>query len=91
MTRRAPGWLALLLVACGGAGPDMDAGALPGDGGSAGARLARAARTRHELVYRFLLALGVSPRVAATDAEGIEHHVSRETLRCLQKYLDRAS
>jgi len=45
-----------------------------------GAKLAEESRRRHELVYRFLLAIGVPDRIAAIDAEGIEHHVSPETL-----------
>ncbi|MEM7228792.1 MAG: manganese-binding transcriptional regulator MntR [Planctomycetota bacterium] len=45
-----------------------------------GKRLARSCRERHEIVYRFLLAIGVEPRVAAIDSEGIEHHVSAATL-----------
>jgi DtxR family manganese transport transcriptional regulator len=55
-----------------------------------GQRLARESRERHELVARFLEALGVSRAVAESDAEGIEHHVSRETLRAFRKFLDRA-
>ncbi len=46
----------------------------------AGRALAETCRRRHEIVVRFLLAIGVSPAVAAVDAEGIEHHVSAETL-----------
>jgi DtxR family manganese transport transcriptional regulator len=46
----------------------------------AGAALAAACKERHDVVYRFLLAIGVDPAVAAVDAEGIEHHVSSETL-----------
>ena len=46
-----------------------------------GASLARKARRRHEIVYRFLRSLGISERVAAADAEGIEHHVSAQTLK----------
>ncbi|MFI4882466.1 MAG: manganese-binding transcriptional regulator MntR [Phycisphaerales bacterium JB064] len=45
-----------------------------------GRRLAKACRERHEVVYRFLLAIGVPPKVAAVDAEGLEHHVSKATL-----------
>ncbi len=45
-----------------------------------GKRLARKCRQRHETVYRFLLSIGVPPEVAAIDAEGIEHHVSQQTL-----------
>ena len=45
-----------------------------------GRRLAKESRDRHESVVRFLMALGVPSAVAESDAEGIEHHVSRETL-----------
>jgi DtxR family manganese transport transcriptional regulator len=45
-----------------------------------GSRLAEESRRRHEIVLSFLRSLGVPEKVAQTDAEGIEHHVSRETL-----------
>lgn len=45
-----------------------------------GRRLAKKSRDRHESVYQFLLAIGVDEKTAATDAEGIEHHVSPATL-----------
>ena len=45
-----------------------------------GRRLAVKSRRRHEVVYNFLLALGVDADIAAIDAEGIEHHVSSQTL-----------
>ena len=48
-----------------------------------GAALANAARQRHDIVLSFLRAAGVSERTAQQDAEGIEHHVSEETLRVL--------
>ena len=37
-------------------------------------------RERHQIVENFLLVLGVSPEIARRDAEGMEHHVSEETL-----------
>lgn len=46
-----------------------------------GKRLAAKCRRRHEIVYRFLLSIGVDEATAAIDAEGIEHHVSPNTLR----------
>lgn len=46
----------------------------------AGVRLARESSRRHEIVYRFLVAIGLDERTAAIDAEGIEHHVSPKTL-----------
>ena len=53
-----------------------------------GRRLARKCRARHEVVYRFLRAIGVSERVAAIDAEGIEHHVSDQTLARFREIAD---
>ncbi len=46
----------------------------------AGERLAEAARARHTTVVNFLKSIGVSAENAERDAEGIEHHVSDETL-----------
>ena len=46
-----------------------------------GQRLAARCRERHEIVYRFLLAIGIDEKTAAVDAEGIEHHVSPKTLK----------
>lgn len=55
-----------------------------------GAQLAEASRRRHELVVEFLRSLGVPEQVAQTDAEGIEHHVSPETLAAFRAFLARA-
>ena len=52
-----------------------------------GRQLASNAKARHETVIAFLEALGISPSVARSDAEGIEHHVSEETLAAFEKYL----
>ncbi len=51
-----------------------------------GRALAEFARSRHEVVFRFLLALGASPETAAADSEGIEHHVSEETLQLMADF-----
>ncbi len=53
----------------------------------AGKHLARASRRRHEVVYRFLVAIGVNASIAAADSEGIEHHVSPETLAAMRAFL----
>jgi len=53
-----------------------------------GRRLAKASRERHDVVYRFLLALGISETIAAIDSEGIEHHVSSETLARFREIAD---
>lgn len=52
----------------------------------AGRRLAEKARRRHQIVLDFLLALGVSDAAARADAEGIEHHVSKETLSVFERF-----
>lgn len=46
----------------------------------AGQTLAEASRARHQTVEAFLIALGVPEDIARRDSEGIEHHVSPETL-----------
>ncbi len=53
-----------------------------------GAALASALRDRHDLVRRFFIALGVDPETADADAEGVEHHVSDETLAAMARFLD---
>ena len=53
----------------------------------AGQRLAADARNRHRVVEAFLLSLGVSPETARQDAEGIEHHVSSETLAAFRRFV----
>ena len=51
----------------------------------AGQLLAKKARDRHRIVRDFLVAIGVPETVAEEDAEGIEHHVSAETLAVFAK------
>jgi len=48
-----------------------------------GRRLAEASEARHAVVRNFLISLGVPTPQAETDAEGIEHHVSAETLAAM--------
>jgi DtxR family manganese transport transcriptional regulator len=52
-----------------------------------GQALAEAARRRHELVVRFLLALGLDHETAEADAEGVEHHVSEKALKAFARFL----
>ena len=54
-----------------------------------GARLAGKSRERHQIVENFLCALGISPETARVDAEGIEHHVSLETLAAFKDFLQK--
>ena len=55
----------------------------------AGQALALRSRERHRLVERFLLSLGIAPETARRDAEGLEHHVSEETLDAFARSLVR--
>jgi DtxR family transcriptional regulator, manganese transport regulator len=54
-----------------------------------GEELANNSRRRHRIVLEFLMALGVDERTALVDAEGIEHHVSPETLDKFDKFCAR--
>lgn len=54
----------------------------------AGRELAAQSRERHRVVEQFLCALGVSPETARRDAEGIEHHVSGETLEAFRRFTE---
>ena len=54
-----------------------------------GKNLAVTCKERHQLIVRFLQHLGVSEIVARHDAEGIEHHVSNETLAAMKRLTDR--
>jgi len=51
-----------------------------------GRALAEFAERRHRIVFEFLRAIGVSERTAAIDSEGIEHHVSEETLKLMEQF-----
>ena len=46
----------------------------------AGKALAESSRARHQIVRDFLVTIGVPETIAEEDAEGVEHHVSEETL-----------
>ncbi len=52
-----------------------------------GHTLAAECKQRHQTVAAFLRKLGVSKKVAELDAEGIEHHVSPETLAAFERRL----
>ncbi len=54
-----------------------------------GWKMAEDGRRKHKIVEAFLLALGISEETARIDSEGIEHHVSEETLRAMARFLAR--
>tara|TARA_Y100000590_G_scaffold417148_1_gene516584 strand:+ start:968 stop:1363 length:396 start_codon:yes stop_codon:yes gene_type:complete len=51
-----------------------------------GQKIASHSRKRHNIVYNFLINLGLDQKNAAADAEGIEHHVSEKTLNKMEKF-----
>ena len=55
----------------------------------AGLNLAKVSKKRHEIVYNFLIELGVSKKIAEQDSEGMEHHVSHETLMLMKKIIEK--
>ena len=55
-----------------------------------GMALADDSRRKHKIVESLLLALGVPPETARIDAEGMEHHVSPDTLRAMARFLARS-
>lgn len=52
-----------------------------------GQELATSSSERHAIVLGMLLKLGVSPEAAEADSEGIEHHVSEETLEKMRTFV----
>lgn len=52
-----------------------------------GEKLAGESKRRHEVVVQFLRSIGVEEEAAQRDAEGIEHHVSPETLTAFERAL----
>jgi DtxR family manganese transport transcriptional regulator len=54
-----------------------------------GRRLSGESHARHQTVVDFLKSLGVPEVVAQSDAEGIEHHVSQETLKAFVNHLQK--
>ena len=56
---------------------------------SAGVKLAEQCHYRHSVVVAFLRSLGIPEKTAEIDAEGIEHHVSPETLAAFARHTAR--
>jgi len=53
-----------------------------------GEQIARFSQQKHMTITKFLQILGVADKIARSDAEGIEHHVHRDTLRRIQHFVD---
>lgn len=53
-----------------------------------GKAIAVESQKRHAVVLEFLLLLGVSRSVAEADSEGMEHHVSNQTLQAMKEFIN---
>ncbi len=53
----------------------------------AGQALALDCKERHEIVRSFLISIGVDAETAEQDAEGVEHHVSPQTLEKFKEFV----
>jgi DtxR family transcriptional regulator, manganese transport regulator len=53
----------------------------------AGRAMATRCKRRHEVVVGFLKAVGVNDETAERDAEGVEHHISEETLKAFERFI----
>lgn len=51
-----------------------------------GLELAFFSKNKHEFLLQYLLRLGVSEETARIDVEGMEHHISNETLQAMQNH-----
>lgn len=51
-----------------------------------GEDLAKECKERHQIVLDFLIKLGVPEDMAEFDAEGIEHHISAQTLKIMKNF-----
>lgn len=54
-----------------------------------GWQLAEECKERHTILIEFLTQLGVAKERALLDVEGMEHHISRETLQAFSNHLQR--
>lgn len=52
-----------------------------------GRATAKEMQKRHHLLREFLMLLGVDHKTADADAEGMEHHVSRKTIKCIEDFV----
>jgi len=53
-----------------------------------GERMAQFTQQKHVLIVKFLKTLGVEEKIAREDAEGIEHHVHRDTLKRFEHFVE---
>jgi DtxR family manganese transport transcriptional regulator len=52
-----------------------------------GEELGAFSKKKHEILTAFLLHIGVPEKIVPIDVEGLEHHLSKETLQALENFL----
>jgi len=52
-----------------------------------GEKMAQFTQQKHVLIVKFLQTLGIEEKTARLDAEGIEHHVHKETLKRIERFV----
>jgi Mn-dependent DtxR family transcriptional regulator len=58
---------------------------------SSGERMARSIQQKHLTILKFLRIMGIEEKVAKSDAEGIEHHVHKNTIDRIRRFVDYAA
>jgi len=53
-----------------------------------GEEMARFIKQKHVTIIRFLQILGVGEKTTKLDAEGIEHHVHKDTINRMERFVD---
>jgi len=56
-----------------------------------GEEIAKFSQQKHLTIIKFLKILGVTEKIAQSDAEGIEHHVHKNTIRQIQRFVEYAN
>ena len=56
-----------------------------------GEKMARFSQRKHALISTFLRMLGIEEKTANEDAEGIEHHVHKDTLNRIEHFINFAN
>ena len=53
-----------------------------------GEKMARFTQQKHALIVRFLRVLGIEEKTARMDAEGIEHHIHKESFNRIEHFVN---
>lgn len=54
-----------------------------------GQETANYCKQRHQILLKFFIAIGIPRQVAEVDVEGVEHHISQESLEVIKQYMSK--